>query len=186
MALTDARRGDRFHPAQRACSSSTRRLKRGWLRMKSAPGGSTSTSIALSANNAFSGPVTLACMGAPASTTCSFSQRRVTLAPGQTVTSTLTLRADRTASLQPGVLGGAVSGLAVCCLLLISPWLRRRKFAARLALAVLASIGAAGAIGCAPDTAPKPSAGTYALSVTATPSDPGVPGQTLTVVVVAD
>jgi len=150
-----------------------------------APGGSTSTAISLAANSAFSGPVTLTCDGAPVSTTCAFSQRSVTLAPGQTVTSMLSLTADRTASLQSHMrIGGTGIGLVICCLLLFAPLMRRRKPAARLMLAVLAYAGTIGVIGCASNPAPKLAAGSYALSVSATPSDPSVPPQTLTVVVV--
>jgi len=149
------------------------------------PGGSTSTAISLAASPAFGGPVTLACEGAPASTTCSFSQSSVMLAPGQTVTSTLTLTASNTAARNvhlPAV--AAMLGAAVCGLLLIWPLLRSRPSAGRRMLAVVASVCALGALGCSSDTAATTSPGRYAISVIATPSDTSVPAQTLTVIVV--
>lgn len=148
-------------------------------------GGSTSSAISLSANNAFSGPVTLSCDGAPAGATCAFSQTSVTLAPGQTVTSMLTLTADKLSSRTRSVmLGSSGAGLAACCLLLLAPLLRRRTGSARRMLAVLMYLGTVGGCSSDPATPESPRGGAYAITVTATPSDPAVPAQTLTMVVV--
>lgn len=145
-------------------------------------GGSTSTSLSLTANNAFSGPVALTCDGAPAAVACSFSLSNVTLAPGQTVTSTLTLTATKTASLPHGALM-AGGGLVVVGLLVLALVTRKRR-APRLWLPVLALVGVLGALGCSSDSAPPlATPRSYAISVTATPADTSVPAQTLTMIV---
>jgi len=148
--------------------------------------GSASSAISLSANHAFSGPVTLSCDGAPAATTCAFSQPSVTLAPGQTVTSMLTLTAAKTASLRRSILlGSSGAGLAAAwCLLVMVPGLRRRAGSARRLLPVLMYLGAVAGCAANPAAPPNQRAGSYAITVTATPSDPSVPPQTLTMVVV--
>lgn len=144
-------------------------------------GGAASTSLSLTANNAFSGPVALSCLGAPAQATCSFSQSSITLAPGQAVKVTMTLASSTVAELHPSLFS-AGSSIALCGLLLMVPFARRyRRFTVltTLALSIAAGIGLSGCSGSSSKSSISP--GTYAVVVNATPGDPTVAAQSVTV-----
>lgn len=145
--------------------------------------GSGSVGIALAANNAFSGPVGLTCTGAPIGSTCSFTQSNVTLAPGQTVTSTLTLSSTTTALNRPARhMPGVASGVMLCCLLGITPLFRRRRGIKALFILAVAAIVGTGIVGCS-SSGNKLQPGTYALTVTAYPGDTTVATQAVSIVV---
>jgi molybdopterin-binding protein len=149
-------------------------------------GGSASASLALQANNAFAGPVSLTCSGAPAGTTCSFSQNNVTLAPGQTVTSIVTIASVKSASLHQGKPIGAATGTGVAlALCLMLPLVRRRKRVVTLLTTVVLVALLMNVAGCSGGTNANPQApiGTYSVSVSATPSDTTVAAQSLTMLV---
>jgi hypothetical protein len=80
------------------------------------PGASVFTITATSVNN-FTGPVTLSCAGLPADATCSFTSPTLTLMPGGTASSTMTVittesdaRLDAPAMRGPGSGAGAGNG----------------------------------------------------------------------------
>jgi hypothetical protein len=147
-------------------------------------GSSASTDLSLTANNAFSGPVTLGCSGAPAASSCSFSQSNLTLAPGQTVTSTLTLTATQNAAMHTPLPPFAAPGVTLCCLLLIAPLARRRGKVTSLVILLLAAVSSMGLGGCSSGSKSKLTPGTYTVTVTASPSDTSVASQSVTVAVV--
>lgn len=139
--------------------------------------GFASTSISLTANNAFSGPVTMSCSGAPAQALCTFSQNSVTLAPGQTSTVAMTLGAGGTAAVRNHSLSG--TSVALCGLLLVAPLARRRRiFTVLLVLFATATVGI-GLTGCSKSHSISITPGTYAVTVTATPSDTTVTARSI-------
>lgn len=148
-------------------------------------GTQATASMTLSANNAFSGPVNLTCLGAPSGTMCGFSQSNVTLAPGQSVTSTLTLSAATTALAHPEStpVGPIASGIALCGLLVLTPMVRRRKRLLTPLLVLMATVAGLGLSGCSSNDKPKLSPGTYAVTVSANPADSSVASQSVVVMV---
>lgn len=143
-------------------------------------GGSTSASLSLQANDAFSGPVSLSCAGVPNGATCNFSQSSVTLAPGQTVSSTVTLSALQTASLHNNLPMGitAGSGIALCSLFLLLPIARRRRVLSGVTLMAGLAAVLLGSSGCS-SSSPAVTPGTYRVTVNAAPVDNTVATQSV-------
>ena len=146
-------------------------------------GSSASTDLSLTANDAFSGPVTLGCTGAPVGSSCSFVQSNVTLAPGQTVTSTLTLTATQDVATHTPLPLFTAPGVSLCCLLLIAPLARRRRKVTSVVILLLAAVSSMSLEGCSSGSRPKLTSGSYTVTVTASPSDTSVASQSVTVAV---
>lgn len=133
-------------------------------------GSSGSATLTLTANSAFAGPVALTCSGAPQYSTCSFDQSSVTLSPGQAATAKVTVvsttsQATAMNHAVPASSGIAFAGL-LCCIVL------RRKNRILLLAMACAILGMGAMTGCGSGSGVKETAqGSYAVTVTATPSD---------------
>ena len=137
-----------------------------------------STAIAtlnLSANAAFSGAVNLTCSGMPTNGTCSITPGSVTLAAAGTSTATLVLTTAGTiAQAKPFSLPWEAPATAASFAALVGAFFtrrQRRRFLPSLCLglAVAFSTMLSGCSGSGPSI-PKAKAGTYTVTVTATPS----------------
>jgi uncharacterized protein (TIGR03118 family) len=137
---------------------------------------STSLTLAVSPINGFSGPVTFACSGLPANSTCSFSSPTLTVTPNTSATETLTIStggykaSNETA---PGQHSGnvcyaALAFMPFACVLLLAD---RKRFGItpKLMLVLVGTaVGAATLTGCGGYTDTTTPAGTTAITVTAT------------------
>ncbi|MFT4115022.1 FG-GAP-like repeat-containing protein, partial [Silvibacterium sp.] len=143
-----------------------------------AKGATGSATLSLTANAAFAGPVNLTCSGLPANATCSFDPASVTLSPTQTATATISLNtAATTTARNQDIHGFGMPSLALAGLLVLSPLFRRRRTLG-LFVVVLGAIGMASLVGCGGNSSSnsktpstEAAAGTYAVTVTATPAD---------------
>lgn len=146
----------------------------------SAPGGSGSTSVAVSSSTGFTGTITLACLGLPAGAACVFSPSSIkATGTASTTSSTITVTTSSGAaamllpSIRPFETGWlAASTLMFFSILLISAPARRRSFPCLLALAtvILLSPGCGGGGSSTPPPpppVPATVAGTYNIIVTA-------------------
>jgi hypothetical protein len=144
-----------------------------------APGGSGSTSVAVSSSTGFSGTITLACSGLPAGAACVFSPSSIKATGTATTTSstvTVTTSSGTAATLRPSIPFGrgwlAASTLMFFSILLISAPARRRSLPFLLAIVTLILLSpgcGGGASRTPPPPPPVPAtvAGTYNITVTA-------------------
>ena len=141
-------------------------------------GASGSSTLSLTANSSFSGPVTLSCSNLPALTTCVFGQNSITLAPGATSTTTLSVSTTTaSASLIPYGSGST----ALAGMLLLGLLARRRKKAFIWLSALLLSATLFTATGCSTKQTAKLANGIYAVTVVATPANTDVKAQSVAV-----
>jgi hypothetical protein len=137
---------------------------------------STSLTLAIAPINGFSGPVTFACSGLPADTTCSFSSPTLTVTPNASATETLTISTGGytvSSASAPFHQSGnssyaAVAFMPFACLLLFAGRKRLGIDPRLLLILIGAAVGAATLTGCASYTKPVTPAGTTAITVTAT------------------
>jgi len=144
----------------------------------------------------FSKPVTFACSGLPAESTCAFAPASVTPAGGAVTTAmTITTTAGTVATnVRPGALGSFARGLCGVCLAGLTLFYVPRRFRGkeRWVMVVLAGILSAGLLpGCggSPSTSPGPTGGTPAgtsiVTITASSGTSSAPiAQTATVTLV--
>lgn len=136
-------------------------------------GSAASITLMLAANDAFQGPVTLSCSGAPAGTLCSVSPSAVALQPNGTATVTLSVLAGHitTASNRTGMHGWmALSAMGAFGFVALPFATRRRRMA--LAVMVLAVMAAMMAAGCGDGSStPKPTVTNASITVTAAAGD---------------
>jgi hypothetical protein len=135
---------------------------------------STSLTLAVAPINGFSGPVTFACSGLPANSTCTFSSPTLTVSPSASATETLTIstggyKASNEAAPFRHFGKGSYTTLAFmpfACVLLLAG---RKKFRinAKLMLVLIGAVGAAALAGCSYNNPTTP-AGTSAITITAT------------------
>ncbi|MFT4113003.1 FG-GAP-like repeat-containing protein [Silvibacterium sp.] len=143
--------------------------------------------LALAANETFSGAVSLACSGAPADSTCSVSPSSVTLTGGGQATATLVVTTTTAKSaletpagpLSSPFTSGALSLAALAGLFIGRK--TRRRFLGMLSLLVLLISGAAGLTGCGDTPVNTATKGSYTITVTATPPSNMGSAQTATV-----
>jgi hypothetical protein len=131
-------------------------------------GGSATSTVSLAPAGGFSATVALSCSGLPAArTTCTFSPASLTASGTTAATSTLTITTNTaTAALQHENTGITLAFLGIGALGL--SFIRRRRYLSQsLALLCLLLVGW-GLSGCAGSPSPTTSAGTYAVTITAT------------------
>jgi uncharacterized protein (TIGR03118 family) len=139
-----------------------------------ANGASTSLTLAVAPINGFSGPVTFACSGLPANSTCTFSSPTLTVTPSASATETLTIstggyKASNEAAPFHHSGNGFYTALAFmpfACLLLFAGR-KKLRIIPRLMLVLIGTVSAATLAGCSYTNTTTP-AGTTAITVTAT------------------
>ncbi len=141
--------------------------------------------LTLAANATFSGPVALACSGAPANASCSVNPATVTLAPGGSTSATLVVSTttEKAAAIPGNAPFSTSSGVLSFALLagIFAGWRSKRRLLLSLSLVVfiVAGIGLTGCGSSSPvNTVAK---GSYTITVTATPSGSSGAVQTATV-----
>jgi hypothetical protein len=136
-----------------------------------ARGSTASTALSFASNATFTGTIALSCSGLPTNASCSFSQSTVSLSPNQTATSTLTINTTGTtqAALHNSPLGWAGGAASLAALLMPVFFRRRRKILFMVLLAVVSMSGFLSGCGNKTDTVAK--AGSYTVTVLATPSN---------------
>lgn len=141
-------------------------------------GASGSATLSLTANSSFSGPVTLSCSNLPALATCAFGQNSITLAPGATSTTTLSIS---TTTVNARLISSGTGSAALAGMLVLGLLARRRKKALVWLSALLLSTTLFTATGCSTKQTAKLANGMYAVTVTATPTNADVKAQSLVV-----
>jgi Bacterial Ig-like domain (group 3)/Protein of unknown function (DUF1573) len=147
--------------------------------------------VTLTASTTFAGPVTLACSGAPALTTCAFSNGAPTLAANGTANVSVTITpAPTTASnSRPGQIVFAMFGLFGLMLIPLTRKEGGRRVISMVILALMITVSVGGMVACGGDsTAATPhtpvttfaNAGTYNVTVTASSGATTLTSQTLT------
>ncbi len=135
---------------------------------------STSLTLAVSPINGFSGPVTFACSGLPANSTCTFSAPTLTITPNASATETLTIstggyKASNEAApfLHPG--NGSYAAVAFMPFACVLFFAGRKKLSInpKLLLVLVGAVAAGTLAGCSYINPTTP-AGTTAITVTAT------------------
>jgi uncharacterized protein (TIGR03118 family) len=136
---------------------------------------STSLTLAVSPINGFSGPVTFACSGLPANSTCTFSSPTLTVTPNASATETLTIstggyEASNEATPFEHFGRGSYATFAFmpfACVLLFATR-KKLRINPKLMLILIGAVGAATLVGCGSYTNTTTPAGTSAITVTAT------------------
>jgi uncharacterized protein (TIGR03118 family) len=136
---------------------------------------STSLTLAVAPINGFSGPVTFACSGLPANSTCTFSSPTLTVSPSASATETLTISTGGyKASNEGAPFGHFGSGsyttlafMPFACVLLFAGRKKLRINPRLMLVLIAAAAGTATLAGCSYTNTTTP-AGTTAITVTAT------------------
>jgi uncharacterized protein (TIGR03118 family) len=137
---------------------------------------SASLTLAVAPINGFSGPVTFACSGLPANSTCTFSSPTLTVMPNASATETLTIStggykaSNDAAPIYPFGRGSytALAFMPFACFFLFAGRKKLRINPKMMLVLVGAAVGAATLAGCGSYTNTTTPAGTTALTVTAT------------------
>ena len=142
--------------------------------------------LGMFANATFNGSVALTCSGAPINASCAFNTSSVTLVPGGSASATLVIgttaiKASTGMPASPWQHDVPVMGLAAVAAMFVGRRRRMRFLAALSGLVLL--IAAFGMAGCGSSGASVKAVGktSFAVTVTATPSDSSVAAQSTTV-----
>jgi hypothetical protein len=155
--------------------------------MNASKGQNGVATLSLSANATFSGSVSLTCSGVPQNASCTINPGTVTLTPGGTATVSLifgTTAATSSANQPPAAPWGKSTGiLSVAALLGVFVSRRSRRRLLYLVPATLLLFGVIAVTGCGSSSTPTVSAGSYNITITATPSGGSAATQTATIAV---